>query len=88
MVWQLHTCFLCAGMQNDPSVSVTKEDLKDHGWGAAIAGIFTATTRMINEYADIQFTSRVYETQCLLRGDPIGEFVAEFYPKEKEVPST
>lgn len=84
VVWRIDKCFLCSGMDTDESLRVTPEDLVDHGYGTIIAGIFQATTRMINEYADIEFTSFVKETKCLLRGDPYGEFVAEFYPIEKE----
>ncbi len=83
VVWQIDKCFLCAGMETDLTFQARKEDLQEHGWGAAIAGIFTATTNMINEYAGIEFEGRVHETKCLLRGDPYGEFVAEFYPKKR-----
>ncbi|MHA1651492.1 MAG: hypothetical protein ACTSYB_14980 [Candidatus Helarchaeota archaeon] len=84
VVWRIDKCFLCAGLDQDNTIDIKKEDLKDFGWGAAIAGIFTATTNMINEYAGIEFTCHVRETKCLLKGDPYGEFVAEFYPKEKD----
>jgi hypothetical protein len=83
VVWRLDKCFLCAGMDKDETFPINKADLGEHGWGTIIAGIFQATTRMINEYAGIEFTSKVKETKCLLRGDPYGEFVAEFYPIEK-----
>ena len=86
VVWKLDKCFICSGMENDPTFQVKKEDLEAFGWGTVIAGIFTATTNMINEYAGIEFTSTVRETKCLLKGDPYGEFVAEFYPKEKDEP--
>lgn len=81
VVWRLDKCFLCAGMIDDSTFSVKKESFGVHGWGAVIAGIFQATTKMINDYTGIEFVSKVRETKCLLRGDPYGEFVAEFFPK-------
>jgi hypothetical protein len=81
VIWRLDKCFLCAGMADDPTFPIKKEAFGAHGWGTIIAGIFQATTKMINEYAGIEFTSQVREIKCLLRGDPYGEFMAEFYPK-------
>jgi len=81
VIWRLDKCFLCAGMADDPSFPIKKEDFGVHGYGNIIAGIFQATTNMINDYAGIEFIPKVRETKCLLRGDPYGEFVAEFYPK-------
>jgi len=81
VVWRLDKCFVCAGMLDDPTFSVKKEALDNQGWGNPIAGIFQATTKMINEYIGLEFISKVRETKCFLRGDPYGEFVAEFYPK-------
>jgi len=86
VIWRLDKCFLCAGMVEDPTFHVKREDFGEHGWGTVIAGIFQATTKMINEYAGIEFTSKVRETKCLLRGDPYGEFIAEFYPKQPSKP--
>jgi len=68
-------------MDEDELLEVKPEDLADPGYGTIIAGIFQATTRMINEYANIEFTSFVKETKCILQGDPYGEFVAELYAK-------
>ncbi|NVM27508.1 MAG: hypothetical protein HWN65_01590 [Candidatus Helarchaeota archaeon] len=90
VVWRIDKCFLCSGIETDMSLPfpVTTDALRDHGWGTIIAGVFQATTRMINEYTGMEFTTKVRETKCLLRGDPYSEFVAEFYPIEKDEQTT
>ncbi len=83
VIWRIDECLLCAGMDSDKTLTfpIKDEDLEPYGWGSIIAGIFQATTQMINEYTGMEFTSKVRETKCLLRGDLYSEFVAEFYPK-------
>ena len=81
VIWRLEKCFLCAGMDNDDTIQIKREEFGTHGWGTIIAGVFQATTKMINEYTGMEFTCKVRETKCLLRGDPYGEYVAEFYPR-------
>ena len=81
VIWTLDKCFLCSGMDTDKSFKINKDEIGELGYGVVIAGIFQMTTNMINEYAGIEFKGTVKETKCLLKGDPYGEFVAEFYPK-------
>ncbi|MHA1233002.1 MAG: hypothetical protein ACTSRP_21370 [Candidatus Helarchaeota archaeon] len=82
IVWRIYECFVCAGMDHDNSFEIKKEDFGEHGYGGVTAGIFQTTTNMINEYVGIEFECRVRETKCILKGDPYGEFVAEYYPKK------
>jgi len=83
VIWQVEKCFLCAGMNEDKTLQIKPEDFGEFNWGIVPAGIFTKTINLINEYCGIEFTGTVRETKCLMRGDPCGEYTAEFYPKQK-----
>ncbi|MHA1311827.1 MAG: hypothetical protein ACTSQO_13015 [Candidatus Helarchaeota archaeon] len=84
VIWRIDKCFLCSGMNYDNSFKIEKKDLEKYGYGIPIAGIFQTTVNMINEYVGIKFEGKVRETKCMLKGDPYGEFVAEFYPKKED----
>ena len=74
-------CVLCTGLQ--PGVDIDDAKLKKNSYGELLMQALVALMQMIQDYVGNEYKLVVKETKCQLRGDPYGEGVVYFYPKEE-----
>ena len=84
VVFTLESCFFCAGMKREESITVNKDTLGCQTWGAVMVGIIEAAVETIEEYVGNQIRIKVEETKCIMRGDPYAEFTISLYPESSD----
>ncbi len=76
----VNCCVLCTGLR--PGVNIDHTKLKKNSYGELLAQALVALMQMIQDYVGNNYKLVVKETKCRLRGDPYGESIVFFYPKE------
>ncbi len=81
LIMHYNKCVLCTGLR--PGIDIDHTKLKRYSYGELLANALVSLLQMIQDYVGNNYKLVVKEHKCQLRGDPEGEGVIYFYPKEK-----
>ncbi len=77
-------CALCTGLRPGIDLAITK--LRKHTYGELLAAALASLLQAVQDYVGNEYNLEIKETKCILLGDPQGEAIVYFYPKDKNKP--
>ncbi|HUX97918.1 MAG TPA: hypothetical protein VMV49_00045 [Candidatus Deferrimicrobium sp.] len=81
LVMRFPRCVLCTGLR--PGIDVDHTKLRKNSYGELLARALVALMQLIQDYVGNKYKLVVKETKCRLRGDPYGEGISYYYPKDE-----